>query len=180
MACALIRMSRQGGGGRIGLPRKPKAKRKDGTGRQCAALAFADRDGEIQVLLVTSRETRRWVLPKGWAEDGLAPAVLAAKEAFEEAGALGEVAPEPIGTYRYRKRLEAGAGVACEVGVFPMRVARLLEEWPEATERERRWFSPQEAAERVEEAGLADLLRRFPDAAPGGGGGGAPSDESPA
>jgi 8-oxo-dGTP pyrophosphatase MutT (NUDIX family) len=161
------------------LPRKPKAKRKDGTGRQCAALAFADRDGEIRVLLVTSRETRRWVLPKGWAEDGLAPAELAAKEAFEEAGALGEVAPEPIGTYRYRKRLAAGAGVACEVGVFPMRVERLLEEWPEAAERERRWFDLPEAAARVEEPGLADLLRRFPGATPGDGGG-EPPDEGPA
>ena len=131
-------------------------------GLQFAALPVAEVGGETRVLLVTSRETRRWVVPKGWAEEGLAPAELAAKEAFEEAGALGTVSPEPIGSYRYRKRLKAGRRVACEVGVFPMRVERLLEDWPEAAERERRWFSAREAAERVDEAGLADMLRRLP------------------
>lgn len=130
-------------------------------GRQYAALPLAEIDGRLRVLLVTSRETRRWVLPKGWAEDGLLPPALAAKEAFEEAGALGEVLPEEIGAYRYGKRLKTGDVLPCEVRVFRMHVERLASEWPEARERERRWFSLDEAADRVQEEDLVRLLRRL-------------------
>jgi len=111
------------------------------------------------VLLVTSRETRRWVIPKGWAEEGLTPGGLAAKEAYEEAGVLGEVTPEPVGCYSYSKRLKDGSRMTCEVGVFRMTVERLLQDWPEQGQRERRWFTPGQAAEQVAEAGLIDLLR---------------------
>jgi len=70
----------------------------DGPGRQFAALPVTERDGETLVLLVTSRDTGRWVLPKGWAERGLTGSELAAKEAFEEAGVVGEVGTTPIST----------------------------------------------------------------------------------
>ncbi|WP_246503753.1 NUDIX hydrolase [Plastoroseomonas arctica] len=130
---------------------------------QFAALPMTQVGGELRVLLVTSRETHRWVLPKGWAETGLTPPELAAKEAFEEAGAVGAMAANPTGTYRYRKRLKAGRRVTCLVGVFAMHVDQLLEEWPEAGERERRWFSPAEAAGLVQEEGLAALLRGLPN-----------------
>jgi len=136
-------------------------------GQQFAALPFAEIEGEVRVLLVTSRETRRWVLPKGWAEEGLTPAELAAKEAFEEAGALGSVVSEAIGAYRYSKRLKTGQELWCEVGVYPLHVEQLLGEWPEAHQRERRWFSPAQAAEQVQEEDLAALLRQLPELPPG-------------
>jgi 8-oxo-dGTP pyrophosphatase MutT (NUDIX family) len=111
--------------------------------------------------LVTSRETRRWVLPKGWAEKRLTGPELAAKEAFEEAGLVGEVAPDPVGSYAYLKRLPGGRALACDVDVFPMRVERLLDDWPERRQRERRWFTFAEAAMAVEEGGLVALLLRL-------------------
>jgi 8-oxo-dGTP pyrophosphatase MutT (NUDIX family) len=127
-------------------------------GRQCAALPFAWDKGELRVLLVTSRETCRWVLPKGWMEKRLAPHALAAKEALEEAGVLGEVERRPIGRYDYGKRGPRGRVTPCSVRVFPLRVERLLDDWPERRQRQRRWFSPAEAAMAVEEGGLVALL----------------------
>ena len=141
---------------------KGKARR----GRQCAALPFARQDGELRVMLVTSRETRRWVLPKGWMEKRLAPHAQAAREAFEEAGIVGEVERRPIGRYEYLKRGPRDRVTPCSVRVFPLRVERLLDEWPERRQRQRRWFSPAEAALAVEEGGLVTLLLELalPDA----------------
>jgi 8-oxo-dGTP pyrophosphatase MutT (NUDIX family) len=133
-------------------------KRRERRGRQCAALPFAWDKGEVRVLLVTSRETRRWVLPKGWMEKRLAPHALAAKEAFEEAGVVGEVERRQIGRYDYLKRGPRDRLTPCSVRVFPLRVERLLDEWPERRQRQRRWFSPAEAAMAVDEAGLVTLL----------------------
>jgi 8-oxo-dGTP pyrophosphatase MutT (NUDIX family) len=137
------------------LPDKRRGERR---GRQCAALPFANEKGELRVLLVTSRETQRWVLPKGWTEKRLPPHALAAKEAFEEAGVLGEVERQPIGRYRYLKRGPHKRVTPCSVRVFPLRVKRLLDDWPERRERQRRWFSAAEAAMAVEEGGLVTLL----------------------
>lgn len=130
-------------------------------GRQFAALPLAEREGRTMVLLVTSRDTGRWVLPKGWAEERLSGPELAAKEAFEEAGLVGEVAPDPVGAYSYRKRLPDGSTLPCGVQVFPMRVERLLEDWPERRQRRRAWFTLGEAATAVEEGELAALLLRL-------------------
>jgi 8-oxo-dGTP pyrophosphatase MutT (NUDIX family) len=131
------------------------------SGRQYAALPFTEKDGETKVLLVTSRETRRWVLPKRWAEKKRAGHDLAAKEAFEEAGIIGEVSTTPIGSYEYRKRLPKGRGVDCTVDVFPLRVNRLLKRWPEKKERKRQWFTLAQAAMAVEEGDLVVLLLRL-------------------
>ena len=131
------------------------------SGRQFAALPFVRSQGETMVMLVTSRETHRWVLPKGWAEKRLTGPELAAKEAFEEAGLVGEVAPDPVGSYVYLKRLPGGRALACDVDVFPMRVERLLDDWPERRQRERRWFTLAGAAMAVEEGGLVALLLRL-------------------
>lgn len=130
-------------------------------GVQFGALPWRLKDGAVQVLLVTSRETKRWVIPKGWPMDRLDPHQAAAQEAFEEAGLTGETAPENIGTYPYGKRLKNGLVRACVVEVFALRVSRLERFWPEKAQRRRRWFTPEAAAERVHEPELADLIRAF-------------------
>lgn len=118
-------------------------------------------DGGIQVLLVTSRETRRWVVPKGNLPSGMVPHEAAAREAVEEAGVTGLACPTPLGTYRYRKRRRNGASLMFDVELFPLAVNGELDDWKEATERERRWFSLVEAAEAVEEDDLRNLMRSF-------------------
>lgn len=110
--------------------------------------------------MITSRETHRWVLPKGWAEEGLTGAELASKEAFEEAGILGRTSQAAIGSYGYLKRLTDGSRRWCNVTVFPMMVEQELEDWPERRERRRQWFKVDDAAALVAEEDLADLLRR--------------------
>ncbi|MFO1070606.1 MAG: NUDIX hydrolase [Geminicoccaceae bacterium] len=127
-------------------------------GRQYAALPLAVEDGETRVMLITSRETRRWIIPKGWAEPGLAPHEVAAKEAREEAGLVGAIAAEPIASYSYEKRLPKGEVQRCEVEVFPLTVARQLARWPEMKERQTRWFTFAEAALEVDEGELITLL----------------------
>lgn len=118
-----------------------------------------DQRGRLRVLLVTSRDTGRWVMPKGWPMDGRDPWEAAAVEALEEAGAEGPIAMSAIGTYAYGKRLSAGQTLPCEVAVYPMRVKRLRKRWKEADERKRRWFGPAAAAKRVDEPELRDMLR---------------------
>jgi 8-oxo-dGTP pyrophosphatase MutT (NUDIX family) len=139
-------------------------------------LPFSRQDGEVRVLLVTSRETHRWIIPKGWMEKRLAPHALAAKEAFEEAGVVGKVERRPIGRYDYLKRGRRDRVTPCSVRVFPLRVERLLDDWPERRQRQRRWFSLAEAAMAVEEGGLVTLLLELaiPDAGAG------PDDSGPA
>lgn len=140
----------------------PKEKSVPGLpGRQFAALAMRGRGKGLEVLLVTSRDTGRWVLPKGWAEADLTGSKLAAKEAFEEAGVVGTVSTVPIGAYAYQKRLRGEQTQPCAVSVFPMRVKSELEDWPERHERRRQWFGIARAADVVDEPDLAELLRRL-------------------
>lgn len=113
--------------------------------------------------MVTSRDSGRWVMPKGWMMDGRKPWDAAAIEALEEAGAKGHVGTEPIGTYRYPKILAGGHIVPCVVRVYPMFVETLLRDWKERQERKRKWFSPKAAARRVAEQELADLLETLRD-----------------
>jgi 8-oxo-dGTP pyrophosphatase MutT (NUDIX family) len=127
---------------------------------QVAALPYRLGPG-LEVLLITSRETRRWVLPKGWPMKNRTPAEAAAKEAEEEAGAIGEIAAEPFGSYRYNKVLRHGGSILCEVAVFPLQVFTMLESWNEQHERELRWFAAEDAAAAVAEADLASLIRQF-------------------
>ena len=144
---------------KIGPIAKLSGKRRKG--RQFAALPLVKGDGETRVMLITSRDTRRWVLPKGWAEKGLTGAQLAAKEAFEEAGIVGEVAAHPVGVYSYVKALPKGLTVECTVAVFPMRVDRLLDDWPERHQRRREWFTLPRAAMAVDDGELVTLLLRM-------------------
>lgn len=128
---------------------------------QVAALPVAPgENGRPRVMLLTSRGTRRWVIPKGWPIPGLTPQDAAAREAYEEAGLVGAVVHEcPIGAYSYEKRLGSGRTVTCRVAVYLFRVDRQLGEWPEKAQRRTRWFAPAEAAALVAEAELAVLLR---------------------
>ena len=116
-------------------------------------------EGGTEVLLVTSRETRRWVIPKGWPMKGRKPYEAAAREAYEEAGVVGCVGKRPLGFYLYEKRLKNREAVLCQVKVFPLDVRKQLKKFPERGQRDARWFSPSEAAEMVIEAGLAGLIR---------------------
>jgi 8-oxo-dGTP pyrophosphatase MutT (NUDIX family) len=117
------------------------------------------REGEAEILLITSRETRRWVVPRGNPIAGLRNHEAAAQEAYEEAGIRGAVEDEAIGTYRYDKRRRDGSAVPAEVALFRMIVGEEADEWPERHERERRWFSVEDAASAVDEAELAALIR---------------------
>jgi uncharacterized protein len=118
-------------------------------------------DASVSILLITSRESKRWVVPKGNWSGGMAPHTAAAIEAEEEAGVRGAVCPTPLGSYRYRKRRGNGASLMLDVDVFPLAVTQELTSWKEGGERERRWFSLGEAADAVEETDLADLIRSF-------------------
>jgi 8-oxo-dGTP pyrophosphatase MutT (NUDIX family) len=126
--------------------------------RQSAALPLHETAEGLRLVLITSRETRRWVVPKGWIEPREPAHLGAAREAFEEAGLSGEVERVPLGRYAYEKKLARGVVAPTEVLVFRFRVAALLEEWPERAERERRLFAPEEAACLVREPELARLI----------------------
>jgi 8-oxo-dGTP pyrophosphatase MutT (NUDIX family) len=114
---------------------------------------------DLEVLLVTSRETRRWVIPKGWPVQKLTPHRSAAHEAMEEAGLVGRIGRRPIGTYRYRKRLSTGSVVPCQVMVFPLKVSKQLTSWPEKDQRRTKWFKPAAAAKAVKEPELRAIIK---------------------
>ena len=128
--------------------------------QQYAALPWR-RAPDFEILLITSRETRRWVIPKGWPMPGHSAAESAAQEAYEEAGIRGEMRAEAIGQYGYNKRLRGRTMKRFRVDVFALEVTEVLDLWPEAHQRTRQWLSPAEAAVRVNEPELAILIRTF-------------------
>lgn len=128
---------------------------------QVAALCWRLHKGRTQVLMVTSRDTGRWVLPKGWPIKGLTPEAAAAREAWEEAGVEGKVSGLSIGHYGYEKLRPGSAALPCRVDVFPLRVQSLKSAFPERKERRRKWFGAVEAAVLVAEADLRALLARL-------------------
>ena len=131
--------------------------------RQVAALpwrAAAD-PSHLEILLVSSRETRRWVIPKGWPMKGKSDAQAAAQEAYEEAGLDGRIAGKPVGDYPYLKRLKSGAARPVTVDVYPLEVTGEHAAWPEKGQRTLKWMSPIEAALAVQEPELRDLIARF-------------------
>ena len=134
---------------------------KRGVRTQFGAICWRRRNDEVQVLLVTSRRRKRWIIPKGWPQDKSTPAQAALTEAWEEAGVEGKVKPICLGIYSYNKELIAGAAIPCVVAVFPVRVKKLRARYPERKERRRKWFPLKKAAEMVAEPELATLLARF-------------------
>ena len=133
---------------------------QEGLKRQYAALPYRVRNG-LEVLLISSRETHRWILPKGWPMKGRKPHMAAAQEALEEAGVVGKMGKEPVGSYRYTKRMKNGATHVCDVTVFPMKVDRQRKRWPEMDQRATRWFPIGEAAKLVGEPELQEVIRNF-------------------
>lgn len=130
--------------------------------RQVGALCWrlADED-KIQFLLVTSRDTGRWVTPKGNRMKGLADAEAAAEEAMEEAGAAGLLDKTALGSFTYDKRLSGKAKRQTAVDLYGLQVTHLFGTWPEARERERRWFGRIEAIQAVDEPELKALIAGF-------------------
>ena len=128
---------------------------------QYAALPWRASEGVIEILLVTTLKTRRWIVPKGWPLEGQSPSESAASEALEEAGVLGEVASESLGSFHYSKRRKSGDVTACKVHVYPMRVVSQRRSWAEKRARETCWCSPEEALARVSDPGLRRLIARF-------------------
>lgn len=128
---------------------------------QSAALPWRKSGKGIEIMLVTSRGTGRWVLPKGWPEKGETLSESAAREAAEEAGIEGQPEDDKAGIYYYDKVLRNGVMRRCEVHVFPIRVRKLAKVWPEFGQRERKWFHPAKAAKLVDEPDLAELIAEF-------------------
>ena len=128
---------------------------------QAAALCLRESRTGPEVLMITSRGTGRWVLPKGWPMKGRTLAGAAQQEAWEEAGVIGRVHETPVGYYSYRKWHRTGLALACRVEVFRLDVADLARDWPERKKRKRRWMRPEDAARAVAEPELSDLLRRL-------------------
>ena len=127
-----------------------------------AALCWrASAEGGPEVLLITSLNSRRWILPKGWLMESMSLAESAAREAFEEAGVAGRIASKPFGSYHYLKEKKDGGGVPCSVDVFALEVTQQLDDWPEKGAREISWLLLDEAAILVSEPGLRELLRDF-------------------
>ena len=139
---------------------------------QVAALCWRHSAKGVRILLITSRDTGRWVIPKGWPMRRRTEAEAAAREAYEEAGLQGAVSPRSIGIYTYQKAIAPGRRVTCAVRIFPLEVHAMLRKYPETGQRRSKWLSPAKAARRVAEPDLAAIIRGFSPAGP------APSDST--
>jgi 8-oxo-dGTP pyrophosphatase MutT (NUDIX family) len=130
---------------------------------QYAALCYrrSKNDGQLEILLLTSRDTGRWVIPKGWPMGSKASHVVAATEAREEAGVKGIVEHDPLGSFGYGKAMAEGLVLPCEVQVHALEVTGSFKDYKEKGERKLEWVSPQEAASRVAEAGLKKIILAF-------------------
>jgi 8-oxo-dGTP pyrophosphatase MutT (NUDIX family) len=126
------------------------------TYHQSAVIPYRIKEDKLQVLIISSTKSKRWVVPKGIIEPHLTSAESAAQEAWEEAGVKGLVHPVMVGTYTYKK----WTGI-CQVEVFLLRVDEIFDKWLESF-RKRKWVSVKNAAERMKEASLRDLILRLP------------------
>jgi 8-oxo-dGTP pyrophosphatase MutT (NUDIX family) len=156
-----MKTSKSGQTTKSAKPAKAK-KTSDGvrTAVQVAALPwrFTDR---LEIMLVSSRETGRWIIPKGWPMAGRSSSAAAAIEALEEAGLLGAIDETPFGDFTYAKKRAGGSSTLCRVEVFALRVVRQRPHWPEWRQRKTEWFPADEAARAVSDPGLGVLIERF-------------------
>ena len=128
---------------------------------QYGVLPWRIMGGVLQILLITTRNTRRWIVPKGWPIDGLSPRECVAQEALEEAGVDGTVSRKALGWFSYDKLRKSGELLPCKVQVFAMEVTRQHSSWPEKAVRHLRWVTPQEALAHVGEPGLRQIITDF-------------------
>ncbi|MFE0018081.1 NUDIX hydrolase [Mesorhizobium sp. NPDC059054] len=143
------------------LPKKQAVEqaKKGKTIRQVAAIPFRKgADGGIEVMLVTSRQTQRFIVPKGWPMSGKSGRKAATIEAREEAGVVGKTLKQPAGSYSYWKRLETNFA-RVNVTVYLLTVSEELVNWPEARTRQRAWLKAEDAATLIDEPELATLLK---------------------
>jgi 8-oxo-dGTP pyrophosphatase MutT (NUDIX family) len=136
------------------------AKRETRT--QFGALPYRfKKKGEVEVLLISSLDTGRWIIPKGWPMDGIRPAEAAAQEAWEEAGVMGRVHDDVLGLYSYSKWLDEEMSIPCIVVVFPLEVSHCDEVFPEVGQRKLKWMSRKKASQRVDEPELKQIIANF-------------------
>jgi len=141
--------------------RLPGAAKRD-VRSQFGAIPWRISNGKLQILLITSRGTGRWILPKGWPMDGKTGAEAARIEAWEEAGVKSKrVGRQPVGAFDYTKVHDDGLAEPCSATVYPIKVDKVKDEFPEAGQRKRKWVPMAKAAEMVEEPGLRELLLSF-------------------
>lgn len=143
------------------LPITIRASHKSDIRSQFAALCYRLNSGKPEILLITSRRTGRWIVPKGWPMDGMTPAASAAQEAWEEAGVIGRPIEQCLGLYSYQKVIDEKTGLPCLALVYPVKVKSLASAYPEKDERRRKWYSPNKAAARVMEPELARIIADF-------------------
>ncbi|WP_349962489.1 NUDIX hydrolase [Rhizobium sp. ZPR3] len=129
---------------------------------QYGALCFQySKENVLKVLLITTRETRRWMTPKGWAIKGLTGGQVAEREAWEEAGVKGKVKKNTFGYFTYLKVLDDGETIPSVVEVHLLEVRKQCQKFPESGQRMIEWMVPEEAVRRVREPELKGLLMRF-------------------
>jgi 8-oxo-dGTP pyrophosphatase MutT (NUDIX family) len=150
--------------GDAAIPRRPKQRRaRPAVLVQYGALPYRFTPmAALEILIVTTRQSRRWIVPKGWPIKRLTPSKSAAREAFEEAGVRGKIGARSIGNFRYKKTAdENGAEADCEVKVFPLLVTRQSAAWPEHGQRVVQWVDPDKAIALIREPELKAIVAKF-------------------
>lgn len=154
-----------GGAGLLkALAASPETLRAKAFRRQCGAIVFrraAESAALVEVLVITSRDTGRWVIPKGWPMKNRKPHEAAAIEALQEAGVRGKASKKSLGQYTYLKRLDTGVDVPCIVDLYQIEAETLEDEFKEKGQRVLEWVTPSEASRRVQEPELKSILRSF-------------------
>lgn len=143
------------------LPISLRTEHKSDVRTQFAALCYRMNKTKPEILMITSRVSRRWIIPKGWPMDGKTPAQSALTEAWEEAGVIGKPIDLCLGLYSYRKWMGPKQFLPCVALVYPVKVKSLADDFPEKGQRKRKWMRPKKAASRVSEPELAQILRNF-------------------
>ena len=143
------------------LPISLSVGRKTDVRTQFGALCYRLKKGKVQVLLITSRAAKRWIIPKGWPSDGKTPTESAVIEAWEEAGVRGETDGRCIGIFSYKKDMSDLGSLPCVAMVFAIEVTELAEDYPEAHERDRQWMTRKKASKLVDEPELSRIIRDF-------------------
>jgi 8-oxo-dGTP pyrophosphatase MutT (NUDIX family) len=143
------------------LPISIKADHKSDVRTQFAALCYRTKNDKVEVLLITTRQSGRWIVPKGWPMDGKTPAECALQEAWEEAGVIGKSRDRCLGIFSFKKIVSLENTFPCVGMIYPVRVTSLKTNFPEAGQRRRKWFSQKKAALRISEPELARIVKDF-------------------